>query len=105
MKKAIIALAAAQLFSNGAFAANTEKYCNAISELATGYVEDRDYGWSYTKSLATADAAIAKTDLSPSDRIKYRRDIHASVKIAYVDFPQISKDGIYKLVQLGCTSE
>lgn len=103
--KAPICFIVALLITGSASAANTEKYCNAIAEAATGYVGDRDYGWSYSKTLSILDAAIEQANLSPAERPKYRRDARAAAKIAYIDFPRITSNGIYKLVHLGCMSE
>lgn len=95
----------AALTPSTAFAANTESYCNSIAEMATGYVGDRNYGWPYSKTLAVLNAAVDQAKLSDSQRTKYRRDAQAAAKIAYIDFPKITEQGIYKLVHLGCMSE
>ena len=91
--------------STNAIASNTERYCGSISELATGYVEDRNSGWTYAKSLSVAMIAVEQANLTKAEKLKFQRDIRASVKIAYIDFPQITTEGIYKLVKLGCNSE
>lgn len=84
---------------------NSEKYCEAVAKLASGYVEDRDALQPYGTTLYTIDAAVAQADLSAAEKSKYRQDMRASAKIAYVDFPEITQEGIAKLVYLGCKSE
>ena len=104
MRVALVVFMAAMTAKGNVFA-NTEKYCDTIAQMATEYVEDRNAKQPYTTTLYTIDAAIEQVGFSSAEKQKWRRDLRASAKIAYIDFPKISKQGISKLVRLGCMSE
>ncbi|WP_342620750.1 hypothetical protein [Rhodoferax sp. GW822-FHT02A01] len=103
-RELLLAIAMSSTFAGGAMA-NTEKYCNTVAQMATEYVGDREARQPYATTLYTIDAAVDQANLSTAERQKWKRDLKASAKIAYVDFPKITEAGIYKLVQLGCMSE
>lgn len=69
------------------------------------YVSDRDARQPYKSTIQTIDISIYMAKLSGKEAEKWRRDLYASAKIAYIDFPKISREGIYKLVILECMSE
>ncbi|MFA7399636.1 MAG: hypothetical protein WCZ98_04050 [Sideroxydans sp.] len=82
----------------------TAKYCNAVAELSKGYVSDRDYGWSYKKTVETIDEAIEQANLSTYEERNFSRDLHEAAEIAYIESPKIGRTEIYDRMHSKCMS-
>ena len=102
---ASICLAVTTLIPGSAAAANAEKYCNKIAELATTFVEFRTQGRPYDNTLGIIDAIVAQSSFSTNDRLIFKRDARTAAKWVYIDFPTVTKVGMYKLALAMCLDE
>lgn len=102
---ASICLAVTTLTAGPAAAANAEKYCNKIAELATTFVDFRTQGRPYDNTLGIIDAIAAQSSFSGNDRLIFRRDARTAAKWVYIDFPTVTSVGMYKLARAMCLSE
>ena len=105
MRKICCCLLLVLINSKLALAENTDSYCSAVASLAEDYVDDRNNGVPYLNVLNEIDMAVVAARVSDAEKVKFRRDMRASAKIAYIDFPQITAEGIRKLALVGCMSD